>query len=96
MIFNFSSDTAQDIFDGVASKAARKISPVLWPVIQRKLDMLNAAEDLGDLKAPPGNRLEALKGGLQGRYSIRVNDQYRIIFEFRDGSGHDVDVVDYH
>lgn len=58
--------------------------------------MLNAAHELKDLFAPPGNRLEALKGNLKGFYSIRVNDQYRILFQFVDGNARQVKITDYH
>jgi toxin HigB-1 len=86
----------QDLYDGINSKEARKIPKQLWPVVVRKLDMLNAAHALVDLSAPPGNRLEALKGKRKGFQSIRVNDQYRIIFRWSDGNAHDVQVTDYH
>lgn len=62
----------------------------------RKLDVINAAKDLGDLRAAPGNRLEALKGDRKGVHSIRVNDQWRIVFSWRDGDAYDVSIVDYH
>ena len=58
--------------------------------------MLNNAQNLTDLRVPPGNRLEALKGDREGSYSIRVNDQWRICFAWRDGDVHDVEIVDYH
>lgn len=96
MIISFHSRTAQDIFDGAASAQARKISPVLWHRVQRKMDMLNAALALNDLRMPPGNKLEALKGDLKGEFSIRVNDQYRLIFGFKDGNVYNVDIRDYH
>jgi toxin HigB-1 len=69
---------------------------VLWPAIRRKLDMINAAQNIGDLRAPPGNRLEQLRGDRAGRYSIRVNDQIRIIFRYKDPNSYDVICVDYH
>ncbi|MES5099304.1 type II toxin-antitoxin system RelE/ParE family toxin [Agrobacterium sp. BA1120] len=62
----------------------------------RKLTMLNAAHDLEDLRSPPGNRLEALKGTRVGQHSIRINDQWRICFVWRDGGADDVEIVDYH
>lgn len=65
-------------------------------VAARKLDMLDAAERLDDLKAPPGNRLEALKGNRAGQYSIRINAQWRICFVWRNGKAEEVDIVDYH
>lgn len=64
--------------------------------IRRKLDYLKAANELDDLKAPPGNRLEALKGDRKGQFSIRVNDQYRICFRWKGGDAYDVEVTDYH
>jgi proteic killer suppression protein len=96
VIARFGDDTTRDIFDGVNSKEARKIPMSLWPIAIRKLDMLNAAQALGDLSAPPGNRLEHLKGALKELHSIRVNDQYRIIFRWSDGNAHEVRVADYH
>jgi proteic killer suppression protein len=62
----------------------------------RKLMMLNNATDLRDLKAPPGNHLEALKDDRKGEHSIRINDQYRVCFIFRKGNAHDVEITDYH
>lgn len=65
-------------------------------VARRKLRMLNNAQSLPDLRIPPGNRLEALKGDRTGEFSIRVNDQWRICFVWRDGDAHEVEIVDYH
>jgi proteic killer suppression protein len=65
-------------------------------VARRKLDAVNAAAALGDLKVPPGNRLEALKGARRGQYSIRINGQWRVCFRWRDGDAYDVEIVDYH
>jgi len=96
MIQSFRDGATEDVFHGTSSKAARKIPSSLWGVARRKLDMLNAAHELRDLRAPPGNRLEALGGNLSGFHSIRINDQYRIIFRWREGSPKDVQIVDYH
>ena len=96
MIIDFASETAADIFNGENTRMARKIPVSLWPVAQRKFDMLESAHALLDLKAPPANRLEALRGKMDGLYSIRVNDRFRIVFEFHDGNAHNVDIVDYH
>ena len=96
MIITFLSESTRDIYDGLESKQARKISQSIWKVAQRKLDLLNAAHALIDLKSPPRNRLEALKGQLKGKYSIRINDQYRLMFEFRDGNAYEVEIIDYH
>ena len=65
-------------------------------VARRKLDMLDAAHRLNDLRAPPGNRLEALAGNRKGQHSIRINDQWRVCFVWRDGSAENVEIVDYH
>ncbi|MDE2214932.1 MAG: type II toxin-antitoxin system RelE/ParE family toxin [Candidatus Omnitrophica bacterium] len=96
MIITFLSEATRDIYDGLESKQARRIPQTIWRVAQRKLDLLNAAHSLIDLKSPPANRLEGLKGDLKGKYSVRINDQYRIIFEFRDGNAYEVEIVDYH
>jgi len=65
-------------------------------VAMRKLAMLNRAASINDLRIPPGNRLEALKHDRAGQYSIRINDQYRVCFVWRNGDAHDVEIVDYH
>ena len=96
MIQDFADATTRDIFDGFNSKAARNIPQNVWPGAQRKLDMLNVAQELRDLAVPPGNRLEALKGELKGYHSIRINDQFRIVFQFIDGRVGQVKIVDYH
>lgn len=70
-----------------------------WDIQQtarRKLRMLNNAQSLSDLRVPPGNRLEALRGDRGSQYSIRINDQWRICFEWREGDAFDVEIVDYH
>ncbi len=96
MILSFGDQATEDIFHGENTKGSRKIPKELWPIIQRKLDMLNAASQIRDLLAPPGNRLESLGGALKGCYSIRVNDQYRVIFEFSEGHARAVRATDYH
>lgn len=96
MIKSFADVATEDLFNGTNSKSARSIPTSTWTVAQRKLDLLNAATSLKDLMAPPGNRLEALKGDLAGKHSIRVNDQYRIVFRFEQGDAFEVQVVDYH
>jgi toxin HigB-1 len=96
MILNFQDRTTEDIYNGDDAKAARTIPRTIWKVAARKLDLLNAARDVQDLKVPPGNRLEMLKGNRKGRYSIRINDQYRIVFQWNDGNAKDVGIVDYH
>lgn len=95
-IESFADDPTRDVFDGSATKAARKVPQNIWKVAQRKLDMINAASRLQDLTVPPSNRLERLKGKLKGRHSIRINDQWRIIFRWADGNADEVQIVDYH
>lgn len=96
MIIDFRSQATEDIYNGVSSKEARKIPQNLWPIAQRKMDILNAAVILNDLRIPPGNHLEFLKGNLKGKLSIRMNDQYRLVFSFEDGNAHEVEILDYH
>ncbi len=96
MILDFGDQTTEDLFNGSASKAARRIPVSLWPIAVRKLDMLNAARELRDLQSPPGNRLEKLKRSFAGFHSIRVNDQFRIVFRWVDGNARDVRITDYH
>ena len=96
MIINFADKTTEDLFNGVNSKVARRIPQIIWKVAVRKLDMINAAHDLKDLRVPPANRLELLKGKWSGYHSIRINDQFRIVFRWIDGNSHDVLITDYH
>jgi toxin HigB-1 len=97
MIGSFGNQGTEDIFDGKNSKLARKTCPQkLWKIATRKLEQLDSAALLDDLKVPPGNRLEALVGDRDNQYSIRINDQYRICFEWRDGGTDKVEIVDYH
>lgn len=74
----------------------KRIDPRVQAAALRKLRYLDAAASLDDLRIPPGNRLEALKGDRAGQYSIRVNDQWRIVFTWKDGRAHGVGIVDYH
>ncbi len=96
MIRSISDSTTQDIFDGENSKASRKLPRVLHERARRLLDLLNSATRLEDLRIPPGNRLEALKGQHKGFHSVRINDQWRIIFKWFDGYAESVQIVDYH
>jgi toxin HigB-1 len=96
VIQSFADAATRDVFDGSDSKAARRIPKAIWPVVRRKLDLVNRATSLQDLAAAPGNRLEALKGDQRGRHRIRVNDRYRITFRFVDGQVHHVRCEDYH
>ena len=96
MIAGFGDKTTEDIYVGTNSRAARSIPRDIWPIVRRKLDMVNAAAALQDLRVPPANRLEKLKGDLAKFHSIRVNAQYRIVFIWSDGHAKDVQVLDYH
>jgi proteic killer suppression protein len=96
LIQSFGDKRTEDLFQGISSRETRKFPSDLIKVAVRKLDMLNAAYQLEDLRSPPGNRLEALKGDLKGFYSIRINDQWRIIFQWQNGNVLAVKIVDYH
>jgi proteic killer suppression protein len=96
VIQSFGDVATEHVFYGEDTKQARTISKAIWPTAQRKLAYLHGAMTVADLRAPPGNRLEALKGSLAGRYSIRVNDQYRITFRFEAGHAWEVRCEDYH
>lgn len=93
MIRSFSSRETERIWQGQAS---RRLPRDMQERALRKLRQLDAAATLDDLRNPPGNRLEALKGGRTGQMSIRVNDQWRICFRWKDGDADDVEIVDYH
>lgn len=97
MIQSFADEATADIYNGINSKRSRKrLDPSLYPIALRKLDMLDAALYLDDLKIPPANRLEALKGNFKGKYSIRINDQYRIMFTWGIQGPEEVEIIDYH
>lgn len=96
MIATFADATTQDIWNGQDTKAARRIPKAIWPIVQRKLDLLNRVTRLDALRVPPGNRLKALQGAAAGAYRIRVNDQYRITFMFREEHFYEVCCEDYH
>ena len=96
MIRGFADKVTEDLYHGKNSKDARRIPKSIWKIVQRKLDLLNRATSLRDLRVPPNNRLEKLRGDLEGFHSIRVNDQYRIVFAFREGDADEVRVLDYH
>jgi toxin HigB-1 len=96
VIATFGDKATEALYHGRPSKDARRFPPDVVRAAPRKLDMLNAASTLGDLRSPPGNRLEALRGDLAGRHSIRVNDQWRIVFRWQGSDAHEVRLVDYH
>ena len=96
MIASFGDKASAALYHGERGKAIRKFPPAIRAAALRKLDVLNGAAELRDLRSPPGNRLEALRGDLAGLHSIRVNDQWRIVFRWVDSDAHDVRIVDYH
>jgi toxin HigB-1 len=93
MIQSFADAETALIWSG---RRSRRLPASIQAVALRKLRLLNQARVLGDLRAPPGNRLEALKGERTGQYSIRINDQWRICFNWQEGGPADVQIVDYH
>jgi toxin HigB-1 len=96
VIRSFRNDVTADLFYGAPSSKLRKVPPDVIRTAQRKLAMVDAATDLADLRVPPANRLEALKGDGKGYHSIRVNDQWRIVFRWDSDGAHDVVFTDYH
>ena len=96
MIQSFADDTTADLFQDRNTRAARRIPRELWRSVQRKLKILDSAARLDDMRIPAGNRREALKGNRAGWFSIRVNDQYRITFQWESGNASEVGVEDYH
>jgi proteic killer suppression protein len=96
VIQSFADETTADLFRERNTRSARVVPREIWPIVRRKLKMLDVAARLGDLAVPPGNRLERLKGRESGRHSIRVNDQYRVTFLWDKGHAYEVRVEDYH
>ena len=93
MIESFADSEAEKIFNGIVS---RKLPLLIQQTARRRLVYLDDADDLRDLLAPPGNRLEALHREREGQYSIRINNQYRVCFRWEKGKATDVEIVDYH
>ena len=93
MIRNFSDRETERIWNGVRS---RRLPSDIQSAALRKLRMLNQARRLDDLRVPPGNRLEQLRGDRRGQFSIRINDQWRICFRWTDGGPTNVEIADYH
>lgn len=93
MILSFKDTMTETVAGG---KAPKGFPADIVKASIRKLTMLNAAHELDDLRSPPGNRLEALKGDRSGQHSIRINDQWRICFVWKNGNAEDVEIVDYH
>jgi proteic killer suppression protein len=93
MIRSFRDRETEKVF---RREGTGKLAPDVQRVAQRKLAMLDAAESLEDLRVPPGNRLEKLKGNREGQHSVRINARWRVCFRWKDGDAHDVEIVDYH
>ncbi|MGH2630060.1 MAG: type II toxin-antitoxin system RelE/ParE family toxin [Actinomycetota bacterium] len=93
MIKSFRDRETERLFD---RRPSRRFGPEVQRMALRKLRMLDAASELGDLRVPPGNRLERLRGDRSGQHSIRINDRWRICFRWRAGDAYDVEIVDYH
>ena len=97
MIRSFRDRGSEDIFDGSTTSAARRTCPeAVWRIARRKLDQLNRVREVRELGVPPGNRLERLHGDRSGKYSIRINDQYRVCFNWERGHATEVEITDYH
>ncbi|MHB8869081.1 MAG: type II toxin-antitoxin system RelE/ParE family toxin [Thermoleophilia bacterium] len=96
MIISFGDRATEDLYHNRLSSRARRIPRDIVGLVLVKLDMLNGAAAILDLRSPPGNRLEALKDDLKGLHSIRVNDQWRIVFRWDGSNAHEVRLMDYH
>ena len=93
MIISFKDKEVEKIWKGTVST---KFPFEIQQTARRKLRMINNSQDINDLRVPPGNRLEKLKGDLKNRYSIRINDQWRIVFSWDDNNSSEVEIIDYH
>lgn len=96
MIHSIADKLTRDVFDGINSKASRRLPLDLHPKARRLLDFINAAGNINDLRVPPGNHFEALKGNWRGFYSVRINDQWRVAFRWIENKAEEVRIVDYH
>ena len=93
MVRSFANSQTERLFQ---RQPVRRLSAAVQRIALRKLFYLDAAEQLADLRLPPGNQLEKLRGNRAGQYSIRINDQWLICYRWRDGDAHDVEITDYH
>jgi proteic killer suppression protein len=96
MIESFGNRLAEDLYHDRHSRATRAFPKALHRTARRKLLYLHDAAELQDLRVPPGNRLETLKGNFRGRHSVRINEQWRIVFRWQNGNAFDVEITDYH
>ena len=96
-IASFADRGTADVYNGLDSKAARRVCPMqLWRAARRKLDQVNAATRLANFRIPPANQFEALKRERAGQHSIRINDQYRVCFRWTEAGCEQVEIVNYH
>jgi proteic killer suppression protein len=93
LIITFACKETELIWNGYVSK---KFPSTIQQTARRKLVHIHSAVSINDLSVPPGNGLELLKGGLKGKYSVRINDQWRIVFRWQEGNAFDVEIIDYH
>jgi proteic killer suppression protein len=96
VIVSFGDSATEDLYHGRSTSRAKRFPHEVVTVAQSKMDLLNGAAALLDLRSPPGNHLEALKGDLKGLHSIRVNDQWRLVFRWEGRDAHKVRLMDYH
>lgn len=97
MIQSFKNQGTEDAFNGKNTKGARRVCPkTLWKVASRKLDQLDSVKLIEDLRIPPSNKLESLTRDRKGQHSVRINDHYRICFEWKESRPKKVEIVDYH
>jgi toxin HigB-1 len=96
MIVSFGDRATEDLYHNRPTSRVRRFPPDLMGLALIKMDMLNGAASIRDLRSPPGNRLEALKADLKGCHSIRVNEQWRLVFRWEGSDAHEVRLMDYH
>ncbi|MCP3963761.1 MAG: type II toxin-antitoxin system RelE/ParE family toxin [bacterium] len=96
MIVSFGDKATADLFHNRRTRRVRRYTPEILRSALQQLDMINSSRDVRDLRSPPGNRLERLKGDLKGYYSVRINNQWRLIFRWEAADAHEVRIVDYH
>ncbi len=96
MIVSFGDKATADLFHDRQTGRVRRYPPEILRAALQKLDMLNSSRDVKDLRSPPGNRLELLKGDLKGYHSVRINERWRLVFRWEGADAHQVRIVDYH
>ena len=97
VIRSFADGATEDVFNGIRTQRARRACPeALWSVARRKLMQVNRVRDLAELRVPPGNRLERLRGNRAGQHNICINDRYLVCCRWEDGYANDIEVTDYH